>query len=76
MRSKMQGLPAQLKLVGEVLRTNSVIEADSRTAWEQRTPETKGRSFFISETTQNKAITESATILLMNFWGRFSKRAL
>lgn len=57
MRSKMQGLPAQLKLVGEVLRTNSVIEADSRTAWEQRTPETKGRSFFISETTQNKAIT-------------------
>lgn len=72
MRSRMQGLPAQLKLVGEVLRTNSVIEADSHTAWEQRTPEMKGRSFFISETTQKEAIMESKTILLMNFSGTFS----
>lgn len=67
MCSGMQGLPAQLKLVGEVLRTNSVIEADSRTAWDERTPEMKGRSFFISETSQNKPITDSKTILFMNF---------
>ena len=55
MRSTMQGLPAQLKLVGEVLRTNSVIEADSHCVGSENTwnrNEMKGKSVLIPETTQ------------------------